>query len=289
LDGSFLASAQDVVCACNPRLYAWRINFDNDCTNFSYDTTGIDFVSCAITNEQGVFVSQRDFDISSVDTFIFAELGPQPGIFRNIQQLFNENIQQTGELVDFPSLIDPDKDFTSQATPFGIRLVAFATSTQGETLRLDVEISFTNVCEKEPVFTDGNVFAWFEYDAANSGDIIPEFCALPSQAPSVSSAPSPTVIRQPSRGPTLSPTRFKSSKSGKSSKSNKSNKSGKSSKSNKSNKSSKSYQYRNSGKGKGKGKGKGSSTRSPTRNWTSPSKGGKSESSKYNKSKQYKR
>lgn len=286
---NLLASAQDFVCACNPTLYAFRINFNNDCRDFSYDTTGIDFVSCAITNEQGVFISKDDFDISSVDTIIFTELGPEPGTFRNIQELYGENIQFVGEQVQFSSLIDPEQDFTSQATPFGIRLVAIGTSTVGTTIRLDVEISYTNVCEKQPVFTDGNVFAWFEYDAVNSGDFVPEFCALPSQAPSMSSAPSqsrsPTVspTPSPSRGPTLSPTRFKSSKSNKSYQFKKSHKSDKSQRG-------KGKGKGNSDRGRASGKGKGSSTlRSPTSNGPHPSKGGRSESSKYNKSKQYKR
>lgn len=270
LDGNIFASAQDPVCACNPTTYAFTVDFDNDCSDFVYDKTGIDSVACSITaTNSGRLLTKRDFTIQTITTLFFAELGPGPGIFRNTQERNNVNIVVPGEEVLFPSLIDPDLGFTDVPIPFGIKLTVFATTTVGATVRMDVEIRFTNVCEKQPIFTAGNVFAWLVYDEVNAGSFVPEFCALPSQAPSLSLVPS--------RTPTAAPTRFKSSKSSKSSKSRQIHKS--------------------KGKGqspkaksqKGKGKGKGFSTKSPVLNLTQISKGGKSQSSKSYKSKQYKR
>jgi hypothetical protein len=242
---SILVDAKD--CACNPSFYAWRVDLSKTCDDIDFISTGIENVTCQISPSADPVVI-----VKSLSLF---ELG----------QDFNgavagSDIQPNVDLVDgqthfSPSIVSTDSTF--QPTPYGYKFVAVGETAVGDSVTLEVVIDFTNVCEMEPLFLEGNSFGWFQFYEDGSSPHIERYCIDDTALPT----PSPTAEPvERCEG---------SSKAPKS-------------------KSSKSPSY---GKGKGGkgGKGKGFSSKSPTvgkgkgsysDSWTSASKGkGSNESS----------
>ena len=242
---SILVDAKD--CACNPSFYAWQVDLSKTCDDIEFITTGIEEVTCSISPSPDPVVIIRSLSLF--------ELGQN---FDGV--VAGSDIQPNIDLVDkevhySPSIVSTDSTF--QPTPYGYKFVAVGETAAGDSVTLEVVIDFTNVCEMEPLFVDGNSFGWFQFYEAGSSPHIEEYCIDDTALPT----PSPT------------------SESGE-----RCEGSSKAPKSSKTPKSSKSPSY---GKGKG-GKGKGSS-KSPTvgkgkgrysDSWTAASKGkGSNESS----------
>jgi hypothetical protein len=192
------AQIEPQVCACTPAFFAWTINLDNDCGNLSYITTGISEVGCSTIGSLDPVVKVR--------SIILYELGEDfngPPVFSDTQ----ENIDlQDGDKHYAPSIVNVD--FEEQPTPFGYRIVAIGETAAGDDVTMDITIDYTNACEMEPVYVQGNTFGWFEFDANLSEPHIDKYCQLASGAPSVAPpGAAPTVatptVATPVAGPSV--------------------------------------------------------------------------------------
>eukprot|EP00979_Chaetoceros_neogracilis_P014362 scaffold4569_cov284-Chaetoceros_neogracile.AAC.8 len=195
-------------CACNPSSYVFDINLNNTCDDFVFSDIGIDTgnLHCFFTDSSGVPISNADEKLDNIANFsqvVFTELG------FGIGQTAGSSFPMTGPFADgstlepIESIISANVNFTGNIIPvaYGLKITAianFGSSDPDDEVRLEIIIGYTNECDAEPLFTQGDKFAWFEFNQTASGDIVPEFCFLPSLAPSLSSSPtispSPTAL-----------------------------------------------------------------------------------------------
>ena len=177
------------MCACTPAFYAFDINLSNDCSSTDFITTGISDVDCAITGD----LSEPLVTLTAIKITELASDFNAPPVFTNNQP--NINLVD-GDTHMVPSILGGN--FEKQPTTYGLRIVSQGVTASGTIREMIVTIAFTNACEMEPVFVQGNKFAWFEFNEVESEPHIEKYCVLNSSAPSISHAPTisrvPTVI-----------------------------------------------------------------------------------------------
>ena len=201
-----ITSPSPQLCACNPTFYAWELHLERDCTDLEYITAGIDAVSCDISGDDGVPVVA----IRSISTLELSENFEGPAINSNTQP--NADLID-GELYSMPSITGGDFDLA--LIPRGYRIIAVGETANGNSRTMTITIHFTNVCELESVFVQGNKFGWFEFNADESEPPSDKYCNLHSSAPSTIDSPTRAPLFPPSATSIPTSVPFSSTKSSK--------------------------------------------------------------------------
>lgn len=190
------------ICACSPRSYEFTLDFSLTCPPVNIPVgDAIEDTTCLISPFGALDV--EDLAPVSVDSIDILELG------QNLRVIAQTGIVQPlndGDSFTYTSVVaDPDSIGEVQQVPKGMQINIVGNNQNGDRIINAFLVTFTNECDKYPVFEEGQSAGWAKFTGLGPGT--PELCSAIEPVPTESPTMSPVApVEPPQPEPTPSPT-----------------------------------------------------------------------------------
>ena len=158
-----LVTGQEIgteICACSPRSYEFTLDFNLTCPPVNIAVgDAVDDTSCLISPFGALDV--EDLVPVSVDSIDVLELG------QNLRVIAQTDIDQTfsdGDSFTYTSVVaDPSSIETVEQVPRALQINIVGNNQHGDRIINVFIVTFTNDCDKYPVFEEGQSAGWAKF------------------------------------------------------------------------------------------------------------------------------